>query len=276
MPRAVFALSWSAALETYVLSGPRSGEDRSIVPDCPDWFVWLGERSSFAFHGQSGSYTARLEAVQRGERYWYAYRRTSQKLHKKYLGKTNELTIARLEQVARLLYAAPGSALPQEQPMPARTPQSVTRTRKTTNVPATVIKEHTTVPSVSTVSPALADEPLHPLLSSRLHVPRLPARLVHRSHLIERLQQGLSQSLILLSAPPGFGKTTLLAEFVADCGVPRPGSPSILRITTRSASSPLCWPPSRPVIPRLVQVFRRTSPRHTVCKASPSLPSSRC
>ncbi len=217
MPRAIYALSWSAASQTYVLSGSRNGEDRSIVPDSPAWFAWLDERSSFAFHGQVGSYTARLETVQRGERYWYAYRRTGQKLRKKYLGKTDELTIARLEQVARVLHtgaldaASSSSALPQEQPVPAR---------KTTNMPATVVKEHITVPPASTVPPALPAEPLHPLLSSRLHVPRLPARLVHRSRLIERLQQGLSQSLILLSAPPGFGKTTLLAEFLASSGLP--------------------------------------------------------
>ena len=64
MPKAVFALSWSAAFETYVLSGPPSGENRSIAPDSPAWFGWLTERSSFAFHGQAGSYTARLETVQ--------------------------------------------------------------------------------------------------------------------------------------------------------------------------------------------------------------------
>ncbi len=79
MPKAVSTLSWSAAEETYVLSEPPSGQGRSITPDSPAWFAWLAERSSFAFHGQQGSYSALLEAVQRGERYWYAYRRTGQK-----------------------------------------------------------------------------------------------------------------------------------------------------------------------------------------------------
>jgi hypothetical protein len=100
MPKAVSALSWSATEETYVLSGSPSGQDRSITPDSPAWFAWLAEQSSFAFHGQAGFYTARLEAVQRGERYWYAYRRTGQQVHKKYLGKTADLTLARLEQLS--------------------------------------------------------------------------------------------------------------------------------------------------------------------------------
>jgi LuxR family maltose regulon positive regulatory protein len=220
MSRSVSALSWSAASQTYVLSGPRSGEDLSIAPDSPAWFGWLAERSSFAFHGQAGSYTARLEAVQRGERYWYAYRRTGQQLRKKYLGKTTDLTLARLEQVARVLHAEragavfPDTALPawQEQHEPARTVQGViTPTQKMTDRPASVVKGQTDAASAM---------PSQPLLSTKLYVPRLPVRLVHRSRLIERLWQGLSQTLILLSAPAGFGKTTLLAEFLAECRFP--------------------------------------------------------
>jgi LuxR family maltose regulon positive regulatory protein len=43
---------------------------------------------------------------------------------------------------------------------------------------------------------------------------------VPRARLIERLKQGLSLPLILLCAPAGFGKTTLVAEFLAECGLP--------------------------------------------------------
>ena len=114
MPRVVSMLSWSAAEETYVLSGPPSEEVRSIAPDSPAWFTWLAKRSSFVFLGQAGSYTARLETMQRGERYWYAYRRTGQKLRKKYLGKTADLTLARLEQVARVLHTEQAVQWPEE------------------------------------------------------------------------------------------------------------------------------------------------------------------
>ncbi len=44
--------------------------------------------------------------------------------------------------------------------------------------------------------------------------------MVHRRRLIERLNEGLSGNLTLLSAPAGFGKTTLLSEWLADCGRP--------------------------------------------------------
>src|SRR5947209_9334441 len=105
MPKTTSTLNWSTASQTYELSGQQSGEPLTLVLDSPAWFAWLAQQRSFAFRGQAGSYTARQEAVQRGERYWYAYLRTSQKLRKKYLGKTADLTLARLEQVARLLQA---------------------------------------------------------------------------------------------------------------------------------------------------------------------------
>ena len=39
--------------------------------------------------------------------------------------------------------------------------------------------------------------------------------MVSRPRLIERLDQGTERKLTLVSAPPGFGKTTLLAEWLA-------------------------------------------------------------
>jgi len=44
--------------------------------------------------------------------------------------------------------------------------------------------------------------------------------MVHRPHLIERLNEGLNRRLILISAPAGFGKTTLIGEWVASCKQP--------------------------------------------------------
>ena len=60
----------------------------------------------------------------------------------------------------------------------------------------------------------------HPLLATKLHVPRPRTHLVPRSHLVERLQRGVGRALTLVSAPAGFGKTTLLAQWLAESGSP--------------------------------------------------------
>jgi LuxR family maltose regulon positive regulatory protein len=55
-----------------------------------------------------------------------------------------------------------------------------------------------------------------PLLETKLYVPRRRRGLVPRPRLSERLDRGAESKLTLVSAPAGFGKTTLLAEWVAE------------------------------------------------------------
>lgn len=56
-----------------------------------------------------------------------------------------------------------------------------------------------------------------PVLATKLFIPPLPSKVVSRPHLIERLDQGLNQrrKLTLISAPAGFGKSTLVSEWIA-------------------------------------------------------------
>jgi LuxR family maltose regulon positive regulatory protein len=54
-----------------------------------------------------------------------------------------------------------------------------------------------------------------PLLETKLHVPRWRRSLVARPRLSERLSRGAESALTLVSAPAGFGKTTLLTEWLA-------------------------------------------------------------
>jgi LuxR family maltose regulon positive regulatory protein len=58
------------------------------------------------------------------------------------------------------------------------------------------------------------------LLTTKLHIPQVRAGGVRRSRLVGRLQQGLEKPLVLVSAPAGYGKTTLLCEWLAECGKP--------------------------------------------------------
>jgi LuxR family maltose regulon positive regulatory protein len=59
-----------------------------------------------------------------------------------------------------------------------------------------------------------------PLLSTKLNIPRPRHDLVPRPRLVQRLNDGLDRKLTLISAPAGFGKTTLLSEWAA--GAERP------------------------------------------------------
>jgi LuxR family maltose regulon positive regulatory protein len=56
-----------------------------------------------------------------------------------------------------------------------------------------------------------------PILATKLYVPPPRPKIVPRPHLIERLNEGLSSTpgVTLISAPAGFGKTTLVSEWVA-------------------------------------------------------------
>lgn len=59
-----------------------------------------------------------------------------------------------------------------------------------------------------------------PLLATKLYLPPLRPNVVSRPRLLERLNTGLHRKLTLLAAPAGFGKTTLLSEWIARCGRP--------------------------------------------------------
>ena len=61
-----------------------------------------------------------------------------------------------------------------------------------------------------------------PILATKLYIPPRRPRIVLRPRLVERLNEGVSSGcrLTLVSAPAGFGKTTLVSEWVAGCGRP--------------------------------------------------------
>ena len=52
-----------------------------------------------------------------------------------------------------------------------------------------------------------------PLLTTKLYIPTPRPNLVPRPKLINRISEGISQKLVLICAPAGFGKTTLLSDW---------------------------------------------------------------
>ena len=61
-----------------------------------------------------------------------------------------------------------------------------------------------------------------PILATKLYIPPPRPKIVLRPRLLERLNEGLSagRKLTLISAPAGFGKTSLVSQWVAGCGRP--------------------------------------------------------
>ncbi|NLJ45694.1 MAG: hypothetical protein GX430_03955 [Treponema sp.] len=53
------------------------------------------------------------------------------------------------------------------------------------------------------------------LFSGKLRVPSPPKNLIPRPGLRHILEEGLSCPVVLVSAPAGFGKTSLAAEYLA-------------------------------------------------------------
>jgi ATP/maltotriose-dependent transcriptional regulator MalT len=60
-----------------------------------------------------------------------------------------------------------------------------------------------------------AQEETYELLTTKLAPPRLRPLFVPRQALLARLDGGLEHKLTLISAPAGFGKTTLVSEWIA-------------------------------------------------------------
>ena len=224
MPKAApYRLTWIPEHGIYALRDDQQHEQTlPVAPGSQEWFAWLTGIPSFTFSGQHGQLTVRQEARRGTGAYWYAYHRRGGKMLKRYLGRTADLTPAHLEEVAREL-AAPSASHPTQEPT-ARDPLQGTAQAE---LPLKVFASDSgDVDADAESRPAEAprqgdhEDPLHHLLMSKLQMPRLRTRLVPRSHLTQRLQQGTEQALTLVSAPAGFGKTTLLAQWIAECGLP--------------------------------------------------------
>lgn len=94
-----------AIVQDGTLTYQRDGHEQTLVVGTPAWYAWLDTATLFAFRSDGGKFTARREQAgnKRGGWYWRAYYRRAGKLRRVYLGKSEELTFARLNAVAATL-----------------------------------------------------------------------------------------------------------------------------------------------------------------------------
>jgi len=88
----------------------RDGQDYQLPVGTTAWYGWLSTARTFAFRSAFGTFTARKEQAsnKRGGWYWRAYRRRDGKLHRVYVGKSEELTPEWLNAVAVILAGQDG------------------------------------------------------------------------------------------------------------------------------------------------------------------------
>jgi len=149
------------------------------------WFAWLGAAKKFSVKQPQGGFIAQAE-IRRGKPYWYAYKRREGKLHKVYLGKTEEITPEKLQQ-AGLSLAGETAGASLAPIFPAN--------------PAYLLESR-------------IDSSFLPL--AKVTVPVLPHQLLSRPRLVEKVNRALT----LLYAPSGFGKSTALNDWKQTCGYP--------------------------------------------------------
>ena len=170
-------LSFSPHTQGYSITRGPLSQPLEITASSHAWQEWLNTISSFAFEDRAGRHcTIRKERLQRGDAYWYAYRSIQGHTKKRYLGRSADLSLERLEEISTLLTTEEKEA---PRPLPQRRSQQ-----------------------------------LAPLLETKLHPPQLPGGLVERAHLCAQLGSSLTHKLTLLLAPAGFGKTTLLNQWL--------------------------------------------------------------
>jgi LuxR family transcriptional regulator, maltose regulon positive regulatory protein len=206
MPKiAPAALFWVAEQQIYTISEQGSAHCRPLPEDEEQWHAWLASCFSFSFQGQSGRLTLRKESRRGEDHYWYAYRRQGGRLAKRYIGRTADVTLERLEAAARVLTASDSAG---SSPVP--------RAKMTPTEQGTTFQEH---------SMRAPGRNLGPLLVWKLSLPQPHSSLILRERLLAHLDDVLGHKLTLLAAPAGFGKTTLVSQWAAYLQTRRPPLP---------------------------------------------------
>jgi LuxR family maltose regulon positive regulatory protein len=177
------------------------------------WQEWLAQRSSFSFSSRDGyRFTARKESRARGRTYWVAYRKAGGKLTHSYIGRSEDVTLTRLEQVARSLSGGDN----QDDVTPRFIEGDSLQTQQA--------RQETPV------TMGWQDQ----YLSTKFFMPAAPHTLIARPRLFSLLDGGRGRRLTLVSAPAGFGKTTLLSAWMR---AQPPGNPLVAWVSLDEADN---------------------------------------
>lgn len=189
-------LVWDGTRQDYVVLGTAPGaQPHPIRIGSEEWLTWLGERTSFAFEGQHGNYTAQRDK----KHYWKAHRHWKEGSFSWYLGRSSDLTAALLEEAVRALDR---------------------KVRPSPGIAASLAGA-----SLLGAAGSGSGE-VDAMQDRRLHLPPLPAQLegsqhlVQRPSLVEQIQKGMAWPVTLLVGPPGSGKSTSLALWHQQYPVP--------------------------------------------------------
>jgi LuxR family maltose regulon positive regulatory protein len=160
-------------------------DGNTILVNSNNWFNWVSENNHFSYKGKNGNFVARKEK-RRNTSYWYAFRRIDGKLHKVYMGRSEELSLLQLEEAS---FNLAGKAMDEA---------------------VDYVSDKILLPEPE---PRI-DTSFVPL--TKVNVPVLPQMLVSRT----RLTSMINTPLTLIYAPSGFGKSTLLNDWQQTCGFP--------------------------------------------------------
>ena len=155
------------------------------------WYDWLEEHTSFLFVDHVGAVTVRKIMTDHCESDWKASRTHMGKVFTVSLGPSHTISLSNLQTAARRL-AGNHTHI-----------GSTARSRVTHNSSTLTDPE-----------PAATTGSLHSLIRTKLYRPRSGNDVIPRTRLIERLNAALGGEITLVCAPAGFGKSTLLAQWV--------------------------------------------------------------
>ena len=157
--------------------------------------------TAFACDDPPVSFTVRRRTHRNGW-HWEAYKRLNGKLHSTYIGKTEALTLERLDQARRVLLDRSSAKTPTSGPA-GRTPLGGRLVPRQSAALKHVESPVSTMRDVSRTS-------------TRLVVPHPAPRLIARPRLIQLLSRSSRAPATLVIAPAGYGKTELLAQFAEE------------------------------------------------------------